>query len=205
MVKRKKNIQSGMGFILFMAWALCCLGVWEMLLTLLAILIHESGHIIAVILSGGRISHAEADTGGLELRYSGGSMSYAADALLSAAGPAASLFAAILCSTLGKYLEFTGMDFFTGLNLLFFLFNLLPVSVLDGGKIFFAVIASLFGPFAAEKFRIFLDAAIIAALFAGGAAVMFRYPHNPTLLICAVVIADSCCKYNDCGVKLHRK
>lgn len=205
MVKRKKSIKAGAGFIIFAVWTACCLGVRDMLLTLLAIAVHELGHILAVILSGGRISRAEAGAGGFELRYDGGNISYTADALLSAAGPAASLFAAILCSSLGKYLKFADMDFFAGLNLLFCLFNLLPVSALDGGKIFFAVIASAFGPFAAERCRMISDAAMIALLVLGGAALMLRYPHNPTLLICAAVLADSCCKYSDCGVKLHRK
>ena len=200
-----KSIKIGIGFLLLLTLSVVTMGTVEAVLTVVAVLIHEFGHILAVALSGGRVKTVRAGVAGMELIYISGDLSYACDMLLATAGPAASFFAGMLCVTLGKYFGFSYSEFFAGINLIFCLFNLIPVSALDGGKILHAAVAAIFGPFFAERTRVCVDAAIISILFVGGIYVAIKFSHNPTLLICAVMILKSCCKSHARGVKSHKR
>ena len=181
------------------------MGIREAVLTLVAVLVHELGHILAVILLGGKIKGIRAGAAGIEIVLFNGISSYAADAFLAAAGPAASFFVSMMSAACGGFFNFAGTEFFSGINLLFCLFNLIPVSILDGGKIIYSAATATFGPFFAQKLRIIIDVAVISLLFACGIYVMINCKYNPTLLICAVVIANSCCKSNTRGVKSHNR
>lgn len=98
------------------------------ILTLLAILLHESGHLCAFLLLGEPIPHLSAQNLGLRL-FEKRPLSYKREAVVALSGPLANL----LCFCLS--LLFFGASLGAYVHLFLALGNLLPVETLDGGRI----------------------------------------------------------------------
>lgn len=111
----------------YVFWAVFCLLDNEGILPLflIAAVIHEAGHVIAIRACGGEIDAVELTASGAVLRQ-GRCLGYAADAAIALAGPAAGMAAAWLLSV-------TGYPMLAGANALLSIFNCLPVLPLDGG------------------------------------------------------------------------
>jgi membrane-associated protease RseP (regulator of RpoE activity) len=101
-----------------------------------------------------------------------------------------SLFAAVLVSSLGKVVNFLGRDFLVGINFLYCIFNLLPVSSLDGGRALYAALAWKFNENTAYKTEKILNISIVFLLLVAGVYAIFVY-RNPTLFICSIVLLGS--------------
>ena len=117
---------------------------------IIAAVVHELGHIIALKASHFRINGFAAELGGLRIDYSG-ETAPAFHALAALAGPLAGLGFAFLCSFLARV---TGISWFAltaGISLALSLFNLLPVLPLDGGRTLAAVLSAIMGRIRAEK------------------------------------------------------
>ncbi|MBP1546215.1 MAG: site-2 protease family protein [Oscillospiraceae bacterium] len=91
--------------------------------------LHEMGHLGAMKLFGIRVRGLTFFSGGIKIRKETEFCSSAAEMAVLAAGPFVNLLLAVLGFAVGDRL-------FSGINLALMLFNLLPVSVLDGGRIF---------------------------------------------------------------------
>lgn len=96
---------------------------------LAAALIHEAGHIIAAVGVGAPFRFCRTGIAGITLRYDTSQISPAKEALICASGPATGLVFAAAGALIwhGAY--------FTATSLALSVFNLLPVSQLDGGGI----------------------------------------------------------------------
>ena len=95
---------------------------------LLAVCIHEAGHIIAIFMLGGTIHSLTVNAGGLKISYTSDSLSYKKDLICAFAGPAFGMLSAFVASRLG-------FNVYAGISLCINTFNLYPVRPLDGGRI----------------------------------------------------------------------
>lgn len=121
----------------------------ELLVISCAACVHEAGHLLAILLCGGKVSGVRIGLTGAVMQYDIASMAgYGKDALIAAAGPAAG-FAAAMVARLLPYSE--ALTLFTGLCLVLSCFNLLPVLPLDGGRILRALLALFFDERTAER------------------------------------------------------
>lgn len=154
--------------------------------TLLAAVWHECGHLLAARALGVRLRLLELDIPGARLFPAGALPSYAAEGWLAVAGPAASFLLAALVFPLQG-------GFFTALwaaTLSLGLFNLLPISGFDGGRMLGALFTPLFGE------RIGTTAVRAASylsvffLFSLSATLLLRYGENLSLaILCASLFA----------------
>ncbi|MCL2030326.1 MAG: M50 family metallopeptidase [Oscillospiraceae bacterium] len=106
-------------------------------LCLLTALLHEAGHLLFLLLCGGRLRSAELNASGAVIRTQPGQLSYKREIACVLAGPAASLAAALLFALGGDRINFAfapARDGLAGLCLLQGAFNLLPARGLDGGR-----------------------------------------------------------------------
>ena len=94
-------------------------------LYLLAILVHETGHLAAIVFFKQKIDCIVVGVGGFDIKRRGGS-SYYADAVIAILGP---LFG-VLFAFVGYWLGF--FEFFI-FSLAYSILNLLPIFPLDGG------------------------------------------------------------------------
>jgi len=98
------------------------------MLLLFAVLLHECGHILLLILSGGKLKGVSFGICGITLKAEY-PPSYFAKIMISLGGPLAGIICFLLCRNAGKTLAL-----FADINLWLSLFNLLPISFLDGGS-----------------------------------------------------------------------
>lgn len=162
------------GFLLLMAWLNYCDTQNLLPAALCAAAVHELGHLAAVYALGGRVCRLRLTAAGAELRLEG-TMSYGRELLCALAGPLVNLLLAFGAAQLRAVV-------FAGLNLVLGLFNLLPLSVLDGGKALSCGASVLFGPESARCLLRWTDWVLAAALLLCG-GVMLWGGGNVTLLI----------------------
>ena len=110
--------------------------------TLLACVVHELGHLLAIRTLGGRVEELRL-TGLGAVMIPRGAFGYGAECLVALAGPAASFLLALLAAPVQETLA--------GVSLVLGIFNLLPLVPLDGGRILSAVVCHLTGSDSGEK------------------------------------------------------
>ena len=104
----------------------------------LAVAWHEAGHLSAARLLGIRVEEVEFGLLGARIRVSG-ILSYRAEGLLAAAGPAASFCGALLAAPFASTVFFGQV---CALSLILGVLNLLPVRSFDGGRILYCLLAA---------------------------------------------------------------
>ena len=110
---------------------------------LLAALVHECGHLLAVRLLSLSRCEMRLDFLGARLRTEGRLLSYGEEWLLAAAGPLFSLSASAVAGLFLSHSYF--LYVFAASSLLLGLFNLLPVRTLDGGRMLELLLERCFG------------------------------------------------------------
>lgn len=121
-------------------------GAGEVLpLIVLAALLHEMGHLAALHLVGVDVEGIYFTSFGAEIRADTKYLPYGRDIFCTLAGPAVNLVAAvILARSAGDYL-------LAGANLLQGMFNLLPLTGLDGARALHLLLSWLMGPVKADR------------------------------------------------------
>ncbi len=169
----------------YVFWAVFCLLDGECLMPVfvLAVLIHEGGHVLAISACGGRIEGVELSAFGAVLRQ-GRRLGYMADAAISLAGPAAGMAAAWVLSA-------AGYPMCAGANVLLSAVNCLPVLPLDGGCFVYA--CNCMTPVADVGTQIFARLSLAAALIwtACGVAFFIRTGGNATLFAIGLCLLNS--------------
>lgn len=150
---------------------------------LLACLIHELGHYLMIQMLGGRVCAFRLSIVGAEMTPERKRLfSYREELLIAAAGPLASLSAALLAGYAARAGQWEGLYLFCGLNLLAGLFNLLPVSPLDGGRILRILISQWF-EVQAEVICNRVTGILAAGLLALGVFLMLFHGTGVTLIL----------------------
>ena len=151
------------------------------LATLLAAAFHECGHLLAARLLGIRMRSLELDIPGARLFPATPLPSCRAEAILAAAGPAASLLLALL--TLPHPCAFALSVRTATLSLA--LFNLLPIEGFDGGRVLHSLLAPVLGEEHAAKALCVTSYLSLLLLFALSACLLLRYGENLALAVLA--------------------
>lgn len=101
----------------------------------LGAIIHETGHLISIIISGEKIKSFSLSIFGADIKRSGQSNLIFNEIIINLAGPAVNLLAAGLCFLLSKPINNNALSLFTVINLCLGIYNILPFWSFDGGKI----------------------------------------------------------------------
>ena len=166
---RKLRLEASPGAAFLAAALFFFLRGRELLALLPAILVHELGHVAAILALGLRLRGFRAEAGGFRLDYAGDT-SPLGHALIAAAGPAAGLLYAFLVSFLWRK---TGQDWLclsAGVSLLLSFFNLLPAPPLDGGRVLSSLLCAALGSRRGERLCRILGYGVGCGLCACGVA-----------------------------------
>lgn len=132
---------------------------------LLAALCHELGHYLVLRRLGGRLSGVSITALGAEMRMAPGSrLSYGEELLATAAGPGTNLLLSLLLAFLGRRAPTCYL--WSGVNLMLGLFNLLPITPLDGGSMLWLGAAWMTEPYTADRVAENVGLAVSAVLLA---------------------------------------
>lgn len=161
-------------------------GAEYLLLVLLAAMIHEAGHIVCAAVL--KVPSAGKGTTffGLSLKYDFSTVSYAKEAAVSAAGAVFNVLACVLSYYLfGKG---THSVFFIFSNLSLALFNLLPVSPLDGSGILSSVLSMMFNARAADRIVRYISASFSVVFFVFCVYVQLKVGANLSLMFISIIL-----------------
>lgn len=151
---------------------------------LIAVILHESGHLLMMSLVGTPPERLSMSLFGLEIcQKSGSCRTYHQDAWIAAAGPLASLFFFALC-WIGY--ELTSSLYLANLaaaNLMLALLNGLPVGPLDGGQTLYALLCKKYPAETCEKIVEIVSFFVILPVALAGFLVLLQSRYNFSLLI----------------------
>lgn len=161
---RRGRVEVTVGFLLLMAWLNYCDTQGLLPLGICAAAAHELGHWSVIRLCGGHVSRLQLSAVGAQMQLVG-TLSYPAELCCALAGPAANFVLGYGSAKLG-WLVFAGMNLAQGL------FNLLPISALDGGRILRCICCMMAEPDRAFRVQVWVDRGLAAAALAVGATVI---------------------------------
>lgn len=110
-----------------------------LLVVLLCVLIHETGHLVMLDHFCVRVRRITLDLTGLTIHFNEAQLYGLKGCVAAAAGPTAGISAAVICSFVGNLLEAEWLLLCAGGNLALSLFNLLPAKPLDGWRILYSL------------------------------------------------------------------
>lgn len=129
----------------FFMWALLSHSS-KPILTLTAVGLHEGGHILCAILCRVPLGRFRLTANEARLSLSG-TISYSKELLICGAGPAVNLLCVLWATVCGgAVLGESNLSFFATVSAALAFLNLLPIGDLDGGRIYYCILAWFAGP-----------------------------------------------------------
>lgn len=146
----KSRFRMSAGAILLLSALYFFGGFISLSALLLAVAVHELGHIIIIKLLGGGIKSLRIEASGMCMSLCGIN-SAASEAASLLAGPAAGLIFALICSYYGSKTANRLFLECAAYGILLTAYNLLPALPLDGGRAAYVVLSAVFGCKKAER------------------------------------------------------
>lgn len=153
----------------------------SILLCFVFCILHELGHLTAMFFLGERVRDITLGYFGMRIDCGGRIMSRLHETLIAAAGPAVNLILAFVCRIMN-------FDEAFGMNIGLAAFNLLPVSMLDGGRIL--------SSFAGDRIVKNVGIAVGIFLCALGTAAAVYTKNNFLILIVSLYVLIGAIKNN---------
>lgn len=166
------------------------------LLIILAAAIHEGGHLLAAKIMKVRLVKGEKHFLHLSYKFDFSSCSYFAEIAVSLAGAGFNVAAAFLTLAFLKRPVYPAL-FFIFSNLSLALFNLMPVSALDGAGALRALLSIIIGDVKAEKITGAVSMVFCGAFFVLSIYIQMRIGANFSLMVIALVMLCSCLKFGE--------
>lgn len=154
-------------------------------LLFLAAMVHELGHLVAIWIFGGKVQQISLSFFGGKIDYSREKESYLIKMSILLAGSMFNLLTALLFSAFGNSQQTL---FFAGINILLAVFNLLPISLLDGGAALICLLAKYLDPHKAEGILEKIGGLFALLLLFLGAWVFLATSWNISLMLLAVFL-----------------
>jgi len=151
---------------------------------LLAILLHEAGHLTAMLLSGELPSSIELRSFGIKIIRRNTLLPSSREILILLAGPFVNLLLAAFFHTMGPALSHAAL-----LNLMLALFNLIPVGCLDGGHILRCLLELHLSPRLSQSLFLCIAVLFLTVLLIAGLLLLFGQSHSPSLLITTIYLS----------------
>ena len=147
--------------------------------------VHECGHIIAVKACGSQIKRFEIHLLGAKIVLGGKLISYKKEALIFAGGGLANLFTAALTFIFIRRYPCEQFFFLFYCNLFFMIFNLLPLSSLDGYGLIKSLVLLKADPDTAEKIMKIISTVCLTCAVCAAVYIAYITKYNISLCIIA--------------------
>lgn len=183
------RVAAGFPFLAVVAFSLLADRTGLAGVGLVAALLHEGGHLLAMCLLGMPPRRIRMRAFGVEMEQGAMRRSYRQDAAVSLAGPAANLFCFLLCRGIFAAAGGAYWRALSDSNALLGALQSLPIGPLDGGQALATLLCSKLGPRRAERVSAALSVLTLFPLAALGFWALLRSQYNFTLLAAAGALA----------------
>ncbi len=184
-----KRVDISAGAILLLSVIYFFGGMTSLVALTLAVLVHELGHIAAIVLCGGRVHRLKVTLSGLCISCSG-VIGTEKSVICLCAGPASGFALAYAASYLGNLSQNLLLIKTAGFSLVLSVYNSLPALPLDGGRALECLAESLGGVGFANALLELTGMLMGAALLFSG-AYFIRQSFGAALLIAGVLVLTS--------------
>ncbi len=180
---RDISVEIGFWFIAVIALMLTLFPETQAFYCFVFCIIHESGHLLAMLLTGRKISALQFGCFGIKIYTHKDYVPSLKEAFIAAGGPAMNLIAS-------SALFIAGKNDLAVINLALAFFNLLPVSALDGGHILSAL-------FPDSKSTRMLSLILCSLMLISGLIIAVYSKKNFTLLIVSLYLLTGIADKNE--------
>ena len=150
-----------------------------------AAVFHESGHLITMLLSGDSPQKISVGIYGIRIeRHEKTCISYPVEILIALAGPLFNLTIAMLMTLFNR-----DMTVSVRMNIVIALFNLLPLTPLDGGRVLYYVLCSVKNISFASKITKIITALGIVPLTVIGLLLFINNKQDYSLLLSSLYVS----------------
>lgn len=158
-------------------------------LSLLAAILHEVGHILAMKAMKCPAHSILLRPGAVVINTAKIQKTYKQDIFISFAGPLVNFIAAFFCAIFLNYATSDFLTSFMWINIALGTFNLLPTKGLDGGRILQSILLQKMSARRANIAINILTFIIISGILSAGIYIFLSDFQNPTLLIVGAYLA----------------
>lgn len=176
----KTKITLQFGFFAVPALVLCLGGGTYFLPSVLACVLHESGHILMAALCGIPVKEICFGMFGIHMMGEMQKVSYLRRAAVSLAGP--------LMGLIGFFVFLPLPPAYSTMQLILFVFHILPAVPLDGGTAMYCALCCVMSKESAQRWSIGISGVLAFLLGVLGFSVLLHTKGNFTLLAAAVYI-----------------
>lgn len=147
-----------------------------------AALLHELGHIIAAALLGTGLRFCRTEVSGISLKYDFSTVSPLREAAVCLAGPALGIAVFLISYRNGS------TAYFAGASAALAIFNLLPISYLDGGCALSAILSAILPPDTVWRICRVLSLFFTAVLWCASVFLMLRTKGDLSVMAVSIYI-----------------
>jgi stage IV sporulation protein FB len=158
---------------------------------LLAAGLHEVGHLITLKVMRAEIEEISFKAFGVNIKLrSTVSLDYKQEIIVSLAGPLANLIVAAIAYLL-SFIGFHSEQFLAicAINIIVAVFNLLPVTPLDGGRALECLMLSRYAYLSVQRIMVVISIIFILPLACVGFYMVMKTGYNITLIVAAIYLA----------------
>ena len=156
------------------------------LMSLFASCIHETGHLILMLISGDKINYIELGLFGMRIERQGTMLCYKKEALCAMGGIAVNVLAAVVSSVLYISTDNAGYILFSIVNGFVAAVNMIPVRILDFGRFIHLLLCEKKGIMKADE--IIDRVSFVFALILNGFCVIYCIVIGPNISFIAVTV-----------------
>lgn len=162
------------------------------LLPFSAALLHETGHLIAIRLCGLKPECVTVYPFGIDIKCDTALLPYKKELFICSAGIAANLLCIIVISLIPVLKDDSYAQFFKTSNMLLVFLNILPIKMLDGGRIAENMLMLFTDPLRASKILNILSYASMFLLWSFAIYLFFYSSYNFSLFLMCIYLFISC-------------
>jgi stage IV sporulation protein FB len=162
----------------------------EYLMILASMLLHETGHLAAALLTRKRVRRLRILPAGISISLEEHSCNKWESMALYLSGPAVNVLLFVLGYIIYNYypVQSQYVHFFMLTNVYLSIFNLIPVAPLDGGEIVGRFFSMKYGLFMADRYRKRITLGLTILIFVAGIIQLVLSLHNFSLLFIGVYL-----------------
>ena len=185
-------------FVAFIAFILSLKAPSNVLTTIISSLIHETGHLIMMLVIGNKPEKVRFELTGINIiRKQEMKVSNKNEILISLGGPVANAFVFILCCIFLYFYSNNTVLTIACINLILMTFNLLPVKRLDGGNALYSLLIQKFDLIFSLKILQTTSIIFISLIYIWGIYAFIASKYNISIIIIAIFLTLSLFNNNE--------